>query len=127
MLRFFLALPSVVASLVAATPILTCPACWPLYAGILSSLGVGFIDYTLYILPATEAMLLVSLLTLGWKARQRHGYWPLALGTGASALLLGGKFYLGNDWLFYAGVALLIGASVWNIWPKKGKCSSCII
>jgi hypothetical protein len=127
MKRFFLALPSVLTSLVAATPVLTCPACWPLYAGLLSALGLGFVDYTPYLLPATALMLLVSLLTLGWRAEQRRGYAPLAVGGVASALLLAGKFYLASDPLFYAGVALLIGAAIWNIWPKNKNCEHCSV
>ena len=124
MKKILLAIPSFLAAVVAAAPILTCPACWPLYAGLLSSLGVGFVDYTPYILPATLVMLAFALAALGWKANQRRGYSPLFLGVIASGLLVGGKFYLNHDWLFYAGAALLIGASIWNIWPKK-NCKVC--
>jgi hypothetical protein len=125
MKKAVLAVPSVLASLVAATPVLTCPACWPLYAGLLSSLGLGFVNYTPYLFPITAVMLLISLLTLGWKAERRQGYGPLALGVVAAGILLGGKFYLGSPLLFYLGVILLVGAAVWNIWPKKRGCKSC--
>ena len=40
-------LPAIGAALL---PKLTCPACWPAYAAVLSALGVSFVDYTPYLL-----------------------------------------------------------------------------
>jgi len=124
MKKFFLATPSVLASLVATTPVLTCPACWPLYAGVLSSMGINFINYTPYIFPVTIVMLIISLFSMVWKAKLRHGFGPVILGSAASALLLIGKFYIDNNVLFYGGTFLLIMASIWNVWPKK-ECPAC--
>ena len=70
MKKALMAVPSVVASGVAALPVLTCPACWPLYAGLLGALGLGFVDYTPYLLPVTAGLLVVSLIPLLWKAKQ---------------------------------------------------------
>lgn len=36
---------------VALLPKLICPLCWPLYAGIVSSVGLGFLIGTAYLLP----------------------------------------------------------------------------
>ena len=80
MKKALMAVPSVVASGVAALPVLTCPACWPLYAGLLGALGLGFVDYTPYLLPVTAGLLVVSLIPLLWKAKQRWGYKPLFAG-----------------------------------------------
>ncbi len=115
-------LPAVGAALL---PKLTCPACWPAYAALLSALGVGFIDYTPYLLPLTLAFLLATLAILAW--RPRRGYAPLALGLFASAAMLIGKFYFDSDIATYAGVALLVGASTWNAWPTHAKavCVNC--
>jgi len=106
-------------------PKLTCPACWPAYAALLSALGVGFIDYTPYLLPLTLVFLAVTLAILAW--RPRRGYAPLALGLFASAILLIGKFFFDSDIATYAGVALLVGASIWNAWPTQPKavCVNC--
>ena len=60
-------LPAVGAALL---PKLTCPACWPAYAALLSALGVGFIDYTPYLLPLTLAFLAVTLAILAWRPRR---------------------------------------------------------
>jgi len=124
MKKFFLAIPSMLTSLIAALPVLTCPLCWPLYAGVLSSMGLSFVNYTAYILPITAVMISISLFTLGWKAKKRRGFAPLFLGIFASLVLMIGKFYLINNYIFAIGAALLIGATVWNIYPKK-NCTSC--
>jgi len=124
--KWVLAVPSFLVAGVAALPVLTCPLCWPLYAGLLSSLGLGFVNYTPYLLPITAILLAVSLFPLGWKAGQRRGYWPLAAGLAATVLILGGRFYLDTAWIFYAGVVLLLAASVWNIWPKSKSCPACV-
>jgi len=43
---------------------------------------------------------------------------------GASVIVVA-KFALGLDPLTYAGVALLIAASVWNVWPKSQTKQAC--
>jgi hypothetical protein len=103
---------------VAFLPKIFCPACWPAYAGLLSAMGIGFFDYTPLLLPLTAAFLVLALAGLGWRAGSRRGYWPLALGLMASVILLVGKFGFSSDAAMYAGLALLVGASVWNTWPK---------
>jgi len=115
-------LPAVGAALL---PKLTCPACWPAYAALLSALGVGFIDYTPYLLPLTLVFLIVTLAILAW--HPRRGYAPLALGLFASGAMLIGKFFFDSDIATYAGVALLVGASTWNAWPAQTKvaCVNC--
>lgn len=122
------ALPAIGA---AALPKLTCPACWPVYSGLLSSMGVGFVNYTPYLFPLTAAFLLLSLIALGWRAPQRWGYGPLWLGLAASAGLLTGKFAFDSDIAMYAGMAVLVVASLWNAWPPArreavGNCPACV-
>lgn len=109
----------------ALLPKLTCPACWPAYAALLSSLGLGFVDYTPWLMPATLLFLAVTLVTLAW--RPRRGRAPLLLGIAASAVVIAGKFALDSEPAVYAGVALLIAASAWNAWPARqtGVCTSC--
>jgi len=114
----------------AALPKLTCPACWPAYSGLMSSLGVGFLNYTPFLLPLSAAFLLISLAALGWRAKRRRGYGPLGLGMAASAVLLIGKFGYDSDAAMYTGIATLAVASAWNAWPRSrrvpGDCPSCV-
>ncbi len=123
------ALPGIGASLL---PVGVCPACLPLYAGILSSLGLGFLLKESYLLPLTAAFLLVAVGGLAYKARARRGYGPFLLGLAASGAVIAGKFIFAVVPLVYGGVALLLGASIWNAWPRKvtgaggGVCSACV-
>ncbi len=109
-------LPGIGASLL---PVGLCPACWPAYAGLLSSLGLGFLLKTSYLLPLTVLFVLIALGALAFRAKTRRGYGPFVIGLLASGIVLGGKFALGLDVAMYGGVALLVVASVWNAWPRK--------
>ena len=110
-------------------PKIACPACWPAYAGVLSSMGVSFLIDTRYLFALTAAFLTVALFFLGFRATRRRGYGPLVLGLIASALLLTGKFYFESVPAMFSGVGLLMIASLWNSWPRKlaasPECSAC--
>ncbi len=115
-------------------PVGACPACWPAYAGVLSSFGLGFLLDAKYLLPVTGAMFAVALATLAHRARSRRGYGPLGLGITAASVALLGKFVLSSDSLLYVGIALLVGATVWNVWPRRsastapcGQCASQVL
>ncbi len=107
-----LAVPGVGLSLL---PKLACPACWPAYAGLLSSVGPGFLVSTVYLLPMTAAFLLLAVAMLAFRARRRRGYGPFALGFIAASFILLGKFSLASNPVLYAGLGLLILASVWTV------------
>lgn len=96
-----------------------CPACYPAYAGILSSLGL-----TAFVTPQAQAWLTALFLggvvaALAWRARSRRGNGPLALGAVAALVVVGAKYALGFDALTYVGVALLVAAGIWNVWPPR--------
>ncbi len=120
-------LPTVPAVGIALLPKLTCAACWPAYAGLLSALGVGFVDYTPYLLPLTTTFLILTLIMLAYRAGSRRGYAPFALGVVAGAIVLIGKFAFDSDIALYGGITLLVAASLWNAWPirEQGACSAC--
>ncbi len=107
-------------------PVGTCPACWPAYAGVLSSLGLSFLLYEEYLLPLASTLLFVALGTLLYRAADRRGYGPFLLGLVGSVIALVGKFTLESNVLFYAGFGLLTAAAVWNSWPKaQGSPRTC--
>lgn len=112
----FAALPSVGLVLL---PKLTCPVCWPAYTALLSSAGISFVNYTPYLLPTAAVLLTISLLALAWRAPARRGYGPFWLGLLGSLGLLAGKFIVENNFALYSGIGLLVGASLWNILPRK--------
>ncbi len=119
------ALPGIGVSLL---PKLMCPACWPAYAGLVSTLGLSFLISAKYLLPLTVAFLALTALALGYRASRRHGYGPLWLGLIAAAVILTGKFYFDEAQATYAGVGLLVAASLWNSWPRRAAAApSCCV
>jgi mercuric ion transport protein len=116
----------------ALLPKLACPACWPAYTGLLGSLGLGFIDYTPYLLPLTGLFLASALAALAYRARTRRGFGPFWLGLIAGIGLVVGKFAYAGDAAMYVGIAGLVGASLWNTWPGKTRpggtpsCPECV-
>ncbi len=122
-LQALAALPAVGGALL---PKLTCAACWPAYTALLGALGIEFADYTPYLLPVTAVALAIALFGLGWRAKSRRGFGPLMLGIAASAVILVGKFVFDSDPAAYTGAAALIGATVWNLWPRRqATCGAC--
>lgn len=113
----------------ALLPKLACPACWPAYAGILGSLGLGFLIGTRWLLPLTAVFLAVAVGALAYRARERHGLQPFALGIAAAGLVLAGRFAFDSESAIYGGLALLVTASFWNTWPVRGpsgaSCPAC--
>ena len=104
-------------------PKLACPFCWPAYAGLLSSVGLGFLISARYLLPVTAAFLVVAVGALAFRANGRHGYGPFVLGLFASVGVLVGKFWWESSPVMYAAVAVLVIASVWNAWPHQATLS----
>jgi hypothetical protein len=118
--RALLVLPAIGAALV---PGLTCPACWPGYAALLSALGVGFIPTAPYLLPLTVAFLIVALVGLTFRATTRI---PLAVGVAGSMLVLIGKFLLASNPVTYTGAGLLLTASLYTARARRAApCSAC--
>ena len=111
-------LPGIAFSLL---PKLACPACWPAYAGLLSTLGLSFLLSTSYLLPLTGVFLLIAVAALAYRAPTRRGYGPAVFGTLAAGVILVGKFQFESNPLMYAGLALLVLASIWNNWPVMDK------
>jgi hypothetical protein len=107
----------------------TCPACWLAYAGLLAVPGLGVLLEHTDLVPVTAALLGVALASLAYRASLRRGYAPLGLGIGATSSILVGKVWLSSDSLVFLGLAGLIGASVWNAWPRRatphGACAAC--
>ncbi len=114
--RALVALPGVSVSML---PKLACPACWPAYAGLLTSVGLGFLISAVYLLPLTAAFLVLALGAMAFRANKRHGYGPFLLGSVAATGVLLGKFVWGSSPSMYGGVGLLVIASLWNTWARR--------
>ncbi len=120
------AIPAALASIL---PVLGCPLCWPAYAAILSSLGLGFLASARYLLPLAIALLAGALAALGVQARRR-GYAPLVVGVVASGVIVLGKFELASTATTYAGVLPAAGRIDVELAPRSpyafGPCPDCV-
>lgn len=123
----FGALPGLGAAMM---PVGACPACWPLYGGWLGSLGLAFLLDATYLLPLTALFLSLAVASFAYRAATRRGYGPFRLGLVGVGLILLGKFLAATSTLVYAGLTLLVAASVWNAWPGKTSsspsCPQCV-
>jgi hypothetical protein len=106
-----------------------CPACWLAYAGVLTMPGVAWLLGETSLMLLTVGLLGVALASLAYRAHARRGYKPFLLGIGAVSLILIEKWALSSPWLLALGLALLVGASLWNAWPGQatalGACAAC--
>lgn len=107
-------------------PKLACPLCWPSYAGLLSSMGLGFLVSDKYLLPLTGVLLVLAMGALGFGAKHRQGYGPLGLGIVSSGGVLLGKFVWESKPTMYGAVGPLVIASVWSAWTNPiGATPAC--
>jgi hypothetical protein len=111
-----LAVPSIGVSVL---PKLACPACWPAYAGLLTSVGLGFLISVRYLLPLTITFLVLALAAMLFRARDRHGYGPFLLAVVAAGGVLLSKFVWDSRPTVYGAIGLLVVASLWNTWPRR--------
>lgn len=110
---------------VSLLPKLACPLCWPAYAGLLSSIGLGFLISAKYLLPITASFLVLAVGALAFRANRRHGYGPFLLGLCAAAGVLVGKFWWESNPAMYSAVGLLVIGSVWNAWQRRMVVPDC--
>jgi hypothetical protein len=121
-----------------------CPACLAAHASVLGALGVFGPAGLAWLRTAAALSLAGALGLLAWRAGERRGYGPLLLGIAGAALLLpsllhphqapGAMAHVhlmaalpdpGFTPVAWAGVALLMAASLWNAWPRADHPASC--
>ena len=113
----------------AMLPVVSCPACWPLYGSVLASLGLTFVDYTPYIRPI---MLAFSALAAGgivyyWNRTRK--WLPAVTGLAGVAIIVVGKLTLSNSLAIYSGGFVATLAFVLGALPARkirpDNCETC--
>ena len=121
------AIPAII---IALLPKLVCPFCWPLYTGLLGSIGINFINYTPFLFPLLIVFLILTNSGLVLVARRKKQYAPVYLGGTSSLLILIGKFLSETDMLIYIGLTGLVMSVIWQSRIKYsgdyGSCPACI-
>jgi hypothetical protein len=94
----------------------TCSLCVAGYAGVLSSLGVGFVSTDRGLMGLTLMLLVLGLASLGWSWRPHRHPGPLTVSSIGAVLLILGRLAWTVPLLLYVGAALVLAGSLWNLW-----------
>ena len=116
------------ASIVSAA---SCPACFPALASLGAAAGLGFLSeyeglFVSTLLPLFAAIALVAN-AAGWLSHRQWHRSVLGM-IGPAMVLAATQLFLGEWWatrLLYAGLALMVGAAVWDLLsPANKRCSA---
>ena len=117
-LQTLVAVPAAVLPLL---PSFSCPVCVAAYAGLLSSLGLGFLLTDRVQRPLIVAFLIVSLAGVGWAARTTKRVGPFVLVLLGSAAIVAGRLVWRVTPALYIGVVCLVAGTVWNLILKRTR------
>lgn len=104
-----------------------CSVCFPAIASLGAALGLGFLSQweTLFVTFLIPLFAVVALVAngLGWFS---HRQWPrAALGMTGPVLVLIGRYTFISG-ILYAGLALMLIVSVWDIAAPARRCSATV-
>jgi len=102
-------------------PAATCPACLAAYAGLASTLGLGFLISEAALAPLVIVALLLGVASLAWSGRAHRRPGPLVLAAIGSTTIVSGRLVWNFAPLVYVGVALFFGAALWNLWLSRPR------
>ena len=119
--RWLRALAVIPGAVLALLPVAHCPACLGAYFALLSALGLGFLVTERVLVPLIGAFLVVGLATVAYSMRIHRHPGPLVVTFIGSAAVAAGRLIWEVPTILYSGVALLIGAALWNLWLKKPR------
>lgn len=113
---------------IAFLPKAVCPICWPVYAGILSALGLGFLIEGRNLLIFSVMFLGLATAIFAVRGKRRRNFIPFWTALAGVFLLIPAKFFWNNQYMFYAGVMLLTTAVILDLlpWNKFTACQNCI-
>jgi hypothetical protein len=114
-------LATVPGALVALLPAATCPACLGAYFGVLSALGLGFLLTNRVLVPVVVGFLVLGIAIIAWSTVSHRRFGPLIATLAGSGAVAAGRLIWSIPTMLYAGVALLVGASLWNLWLKRRR------
>lgn len=91
-----------------------CPMCLPLYAGLLSIVGIELGHIHEYFFPVMIASALLTLSLIAYQIYKHHGKWsPFKLAT-ASAFGMGLSALYGQEYILYICLVLFMGSILWS-------------
>jgi hypothetical protein len=105
----------------------TCSMCVAAYAGVLSSLGVGFVATDGGLTALTAVLLVLGLVGIAWSSRRHGQLGPLSLMLVSAVVLLVARLNQpAPRTILLSGAALALGASLWNLWLDRRQPPCCV-
>lgn len=117
LLRNLLAIVS--AGVAVVLPVGACPACYPAYAAVLSSLGLPFLGAGIYPPLIASVLVALCLFSLSFRAGSRGDYRCLFVGVAGAVVFMVGRFIFDNPFVFYPGAGILVFASPWQMFSGR--------
>ena len=117
-----IAIPTAVLPLL---PSFSCPVCVAAYAGLLSSLGLGFLLTDRVQRPLIVVFLIVTVASVGWAARQYKRVGPFGLVLLGSAAIVAGRLAWSVTPAMYVGIVCLVAGTVWNLALRQLERKGC--
>jgi hypothetical protein len=102
-----------------------CPACLSAYAALASSLGLGFLIESAYLLPLILVVLIVAVLAHRMRKKDHRKYAAIALEAFGVSIVLAGKFLFDSRPVVLGGIACLIAGSLWSFWSWRAARGAC--
>lgn len=99
----------------------TCPVCIGAFAGLLSAVGLGFLSRKRVLAPLIALFLAINIASVAWSSRSHRRFAPPILALLGAAAVVAGRLVWHIHLLMYSGVALLLGASLFNLWLKRPR------
>lgn len=115
------ALIAVPAAVFPVLPSFSCPVCIAAYAGILSSLGLGFVLTDRVQRPLIVLFLTIALTSVAWATSQHKKLGPLMLVLPGSLVIVIARLVWSIPWVLYVGVSCLVAGAVWNLILKRTR------
>ena len=113
-----------IASIFSSVIAIVCPLCIPALGALLASVGLGFALKFEVIRGILIFFLAAAVASLAWSLRSHRKKRIFLLGLAGAVLIYVGRHFWFSVPLMWSGAAMLIGASVWNLWAKS-VCNQC--
>ena len=104
----------------------TCAACVSAYAGMLGSVGVGFVATDAGLMGLTVSLLALGLAAVAWSARRHRHLGPLVLMFVSSSAVLAARETQAPASVMIVTGGLVVAASLWNMWIERQTLRCCI-
>ena len=108
-------LTAIPAAIVPVLPSFTCPLCLAAYAGVLSSLGLGFVLREDVQRPLMLVFLAFTVASVAWSTRRHRRSGPVAAVAVGSVAIIAGRLVWNVPPVVYAGIGLVVVGVLWNL------------